>query len=80
MPRKMISAKTTDGKDICIDAYRIESYTQVETDSVDCVEVTMYSGKQLVLSDELDQDLYEGDSLTTLLDSILWSDDNEVVD
>lgn len=80
MPRKMISAKTADGKEICIDAYRIECYTQVEPDSGDFVEITMYSGKQLVLSDELDQDLYEGDSLTTLLDTILWSDDNEVVD
>lgn len=76
MPRKMISAKTADGKEICIDAYRIECYTQVEPDSGDNVEITMYSGKQLVLSDELDHDLYEGDSLTTLLDSILWSDDN----
>lgn len=80
MARKMISATTANGQQLNFDAYRVECYTSVKPGSGEYVEVTMYSGKQYILSDELDQDLYEGDTLTTLLDSILWCGDNEVVE
>lgn len=79
--RKMILAKTSTGVNICIDVNSIEAYTTPAPDSKDYVEVYMKSGRTFILSPDVDQDLYEGDSLVTLLDRTVWCrEDNEVVE
>lgn len=78
--RKMIMAKTSTGVNISIDVNSIEAYTTPAPESKDYVEVYMKSGRTFILSPDVDQDMYEGDSLVTLLDRTVWCGDNEVVE
>lgn len=70
--RKMIMAKTANGQEISFDANRVECYTTVKPGSGEYVEVTLYSGKHLFLSDDMDYQMYGDMKLSRHLDDILW--------
>lgn len=60
---------TTDGHDITFDGSCVESYTTYKNDKgIDCVKLNFKSGKTIDVFSEVDQAVWTGDCIETLVD------------
>lgn len=74
-----------DGKDVVFDAREVESYeswpSEDDEDESECVQVNFKSGREMSLYLNLDQELYPGDNLITVIDmvqySLFWHDNED---
>lgn len=70
-----------DGKDVVFDAREVESYEFWEGEEYKdgaCAKVNFKSGKQMTLYQDLDEDAYPDDNLTSAIDNVqrshFWHD------
>lgn len=78
------SIKPREGVSVMLDAREVEGYREDrcnEKNTPDCVTVYMKSGRELTLSNNVDQKVYPGHNLCTLIDSVhcshFWHDNED---
>lgn len=77
------AALYASGDEVCVDAREVEGFVVRDKDedgSALSVEVWMKSGREILLSADVDQEVYPGENLVTLIDTVQyshWWHDNE---
>jgi hypothetical protein len=70
-PVELIGCDTPKNKEFFFDGNTVEYYTQEESDDDDLVELHFVSGHVVEVFNELDEDLYPGESVETLVDDCI---------
>ena len=70
-PDERIGCDTPKNKEFFFDANTVEYYTQEEDDDDDLVELHFVSGHVVEVFNELDEDLYPGESVVTMVDDCI---------
>ena len=70
-PVDLIGCDTPKNKEFFFDGNTVEYYTQEESDDEDLVELHFASGHVVEVFNELDENLYPGESVETLVDECI---------
>ena len=66
-----INGKTLEGEQITFDGFKVEYYTRDESSDEDLVELHFASGHVVAVFNELDENLYPGESVETRVDDCI---------